>query len=627
MVPVGGAESRGERQLAFDPASKRNEDVLQHQRISKVVAAFAVALIIAVLAVWSVQQHPASAATVVPLSQGMPVTASSVNSASYVAANGNDGSLYTSWMADHSTFPQWWCVDLGAGKALAHVTIAWRQSNDPSLQYVIEGSNDNAAWTTMCAATKASAVATTDDTVSGSWRYVRIQVTGSANGGRAGFWECSVYGTGAPTPTPTTSATPTPTPTASVKPTTTPTPTPTPTAPSPTPTPTPTATAPAAPNASLLWTTSEITAVKAKIAAGTQPFAAAYSAFVAGDLKTALSGSPSIVVGPTTASGAGCPLDTQLTTDGAKARAAGIGYALTGTTADATKARQYIVAWAQGNHPSNVTQMGGDVWGGTYVGSGLFGMAFSYDLTKGSGVYSGADKTAIQNWFSAWATALQTFMDKQACDPIFASPSGTKAYPWVPNPGMSYNLVDYYTGGDCTGRTEPGELAAAIEGGNQTILSKLYSSSWALSVPNVIRSSCAPRNTGDNAGTDPVPQVQVFKPGSADNPGRGGNVDYMTYNERESTLLYELSANLGKATATQLSEVKTSWTYLSKFFGSGARGPIAPNDTINTAADLPRLQMAYHLFGGATFASDVAGQTNLRETQFLGPTILTQPAL
>jgi hypothetical protein len=365
--------------------------------------------------------------------------------------------------------------------------------------------------------------------------------------------------------------------------------------------------------------------VRAHIAAGDAPYAAAWTAFVAGDLAKAMSSTANVVTGPVVASGAGSPYDTQLGTDGSNARSAGIAYALTDTPAYAQKAHDLLMAWVKGNHPSTYADMG-DVWGGTYIGSGLFSLAFAYDLTKQSGLYSAADTTALTAWFSLWASDLQTFMDAQAADPIFDNPSGTHPYYWSPNPGFTYNQVDYYTGGDCPGRTTPGELAAAIEGNNTAILAKLFDPGWTLAVPNIIRAASAPRNSGDGAGTARVPQVQIFKQGSGDNTGRGGNVDYMTYNERESTILYELAANLGKGTATELAQLKVSWTYLSRFFGPDAQGPVAPNDTIDTTCDLSRMQMAYHLFGGSTFASDVAGQTNLREVQFLGPTILVQPA-
>ncbi|HMK92814.1 MAG TPA: alginate lyase family protein, partial [Thermoleophilia bacterium] len=333
-----------------------------------------------------------------------------------------------------------------------------------------------------------------------------------------------------------------------------------------------TAAAATTPSGNLIWTATDIAKVKTRIAAGTAPYAAAWSAFKAGDLAKAMSATASVVAGPAVSSGAGSPYDTKLGTDGSNARSAGIGYALTGTATYASKARELILAWAKGNHPSTVSDMG-DTWGGTYIGSGLFSMAFGYDLTKTSTVYSAADRTAIEGWFSRWADALQTFMDKQAADPIFKNPTGTHTYYWNPNPGLSYNNADYYTGGDCPGRTTPGELAAAIEGHNSTILTKLFDPAWRLAVPNIIHAASAPRNSGDNAGTNPVPQVQIFKQGSGDNPGRGGNVDYMTYNERESTILYEMAASLGKATTTECSEIKTSWTYLGRFFGSGAKAP------------------------------------------------------
>ena len=553
---------------------------------------------------------------VLPISQGRPAAASSNRSAGkFAPVKGNDGLRRTSWLARSNTFPQWWSVDLGASRALGHVRIVWRSDQGQAYGYLIQGSNDGVTWIVLHDGTGNTISGTTDDVVAGSFRYVRVAVTSATAAARAGFWECKVYGA-ADTPSPPTPVEPTPSPSAT-------------TTAEPTPTPTPTATAtgePApTPTGSLLWTSAEIAAVRADIAAGQAPYAAAWAAFKAGDLAMAMSSSANVVAGPVVSSGSGSPYDTQLGTDGSNARSAGIAYALTGTIAYAQKTHDLLMAWVEGNHPSTYADMG-DVWGGTYIGSGLFSMAFGYDLTKASSVYSSADKAAITAWFALWATDLQTFMDAQAADPIFKNPNGTHPYYWASNPGLTYNQVDYYTGGDCPGRTTPGELAAAIEGDNTTILAKLFDPNWTLAVPNIIRAASAPRNSGDNHGTTPVPQVQIFKEGALDNPGRGGNVDYMTYNERESTLLYELAANLGKGTPTELAELKVSWTYLSRFFGPDAQAPVAPDDTIDTACDLARMQMAYHLFGGANFAADVAGQTNLREVQFLGPTILVQPA-
>ena len=391
----------------------------------------------------------------------------------------------------------------------------------------------------------------------------------------------------------------------------------------PTPTPTPTATAPASTSPGLVMTVADISFVKSKIAAKAEPWSSAWSSFQS-SVSAALSASPQVWTATSASSGPSAAVQTAYDRDGHYARNAAIGYAVSGTTADAQKARQFLLAWAQSNHPLTYSSMGDDM-GGTYLSHGLFGFAFAYDLTKDSGVYSAADTTTIKAWFCNTAEALQTFMDAQGQDWVISHYPNALPYEWSTPGTKTYYRWERYVGGDNPVLTETAQLACAIEGGDTAVIDHLYDSSYTFNVPQVIHIGSCPHNSGDGQGTDPVPQVNIFKPGSADNPGRGGAVDYMSYNERGQAVLYELSRACGHATQTMYDEIHTSFLYVSRFYGPGAVASPVPNDTVNVAVGLPRMQIARHLFGDAAFAADVSGQTNLNEPQFLGPTILVQP--
>jgi len=105
----------------------------------------------------------------------------------------------------------------------------------------------------------------------------------------------------------------------------------------------------------------------------------------------------------------------------------------------------------------------------------------------------------------------------------------------------------------------------------------------------------------------------------------------MSYNARLATILYQMTANLGRATSTMRSELRASWVYLSKFAGPDYEAPVAPNDLMHWDLYLARMQMAVHVYGDAEFLADVTGgqypRAQFYESQFLGPTTLTHPAL
>ena len=374
---------------------------------------------------------------------------------------------------------------------------------------------------------------------------------------------------------------------------------------------------------SLLMTSRDVARVRAHIAAGARPWSSAWSSFKPA-VSQALAASPKVWTAKSAASGPSSGVQAAYDRDGHDARDAAIGYALTRDAADARKAKEFLLAWARGNTPLTYAGMKDDM-GGTYLSHGLFGFALAYDLTKSSAAYSAADKATMRDWFSRTAGALQTFLNAAGKDWVIGHRPDMRPYEWSDPRGFTYSRWERYVGGDEPVLTSVAQLACALEAGDSGRVRAMFRSGYVFRVPQIIRAGSAPHNSGDGCGTRPVPQVCIMKPGSGNNPGRGGCVDYMSYNERGQAVLFELARAAGRATPAMRREIHHSFTYLSRFYGPGARKSPAPNDTVNAAAGLPRMQIARHLFGDSAFAADVRGKTDLDEPQFLGPVILTQP--
>jgi hypothetical protein len=129
------------------------------------------------------------------VSQGRPVAASTELQAASYAVDGNAG---TRWESAHGTTPSWISVDLGTAKSLTSVVIDWEAANAGA--YQIQGSNDNANWTTLKSITGGTFGNRTDtNAVSGSYRYVRIYCTALSTGNNWGYsiFELKVYAAGA----------------------------------------------------------------------------------------------------------------------------------------------------------------------------------------------------------------------------------------------------------------------------------------------------------------------------------------------------------------------------------------------------------------------------------------------
>ncbi|MCD9021505.1 discoidin domain-containing protein [Cohnella silvisoli] len=138
---------------------------------------------------------------ITPISQGKPATASSGT-----AANAVDGNEATNWGATGPSFPQYLQVDLGQPEKLAFIkqitkVDKLRQKDRYKTHqamtryyYKIEGSNDNVSWDVVLDKTiEGTNIDRLTDAVRGTYRYVKLTVTGSNDGNWAGLKEFQVY--------------------------------------------------------------------------------------------------------------------------------------------------------------------------------------------------------------------------------------------------------------------------------------------------------------------------------------------------------------------------------------------------------------------------------------------------
>jgi hypothetical protein len=134
---------------------------------------------------------PALPGPVVLLSQGRPVTASSVQpDSSWVAANAVDGNTGTRWSSDFSD-PQWLEIDLGATHSITKVVLDWEIAYAVAFQ--IQVSDDGTTWTDIYSTTSGGGGSQTLS-VSGSGRYVRMYGTQRATQWGYSLWEFQIFG-------------------------------------------------------------------------------------------------------------------------------------------------------------------------------------------------------------------------------------------------------------------------------------------------------------------------------------------------------------------------------------------------------------------------------------------------
>lgn len=383
---------------------------------------------------------------------------------------------------------------------------------------------------------------------------------------------------------------------------------------------------PQASSRTLLQTDTQLAQIRQHIRSGHQPWASAWNYFRTGKLAEAMRSTPSAFTGPVRSGGVSGTLERALDRDGGRARNAGIGYALSGRRACAAKARSFLLAWAGRNRPTCYSDCG-DKYMGTYQSHGAFSLAYAYDLTKSCSVYSTADRRKIRAYFRRFCDALETYVAKQRNEYGLGQTGLTAAYGWSSNPrGLRYNVQDFYVGGDLMALTQVARFALARVGGYPTEVRQLLNRSDILSVQSIVRHASAPRNSGDGVSGHPVPvpQVQIFKPGYYDNSSRGGCVDYMTYNERVSSMLLLMAKRAGADVSAELAMARKSWEYLGRFVGANAERSPAPRDLVSKSVVLPRFVLPLRLFGGDFLADARSGdERSYYESQFLGPVTIT----
>ena len=287
---------------------------------------------------------------------------------------------------------------------------------------------------------------------------------------------------------------------------------------------------------------------------------------------------PQVVAGPQTTSGVGTPLELALDRDGSYARNLALAYALTGDTSYATKTRGFLVAWAAGNTPTAYADCG-DKWGGSYQSHGAFMFAYAYDLTAGSGVFSDANKASIEAWMKRFTDALDTYMTYLRGEFGVKNPAYKLAYVW--DATKSFYAYENYVGGDNALLTQVARLSLARVCGYQTVVDSILNDSGnILSLESMSTASLSPRNDGDGVAGHPVPtpQVDVYKKPII---GRGGTIDYMTYNTRVCDVFLEVAENANwdaAKTAALRGRLDATWDYLSRFFGPAAEAPFIAED-------------------------------------------------
>ncbi|KOV80714.1 discoidin domain-containing protein [Nocardia sp. NRRL S-836] len=125
------------------------------------------------------------------LSQNRPVTASSSENAAFSAAAAVDGDLGTRWSSQFSD-PQWIQIDLGSSARVDQVTLAWEAASAKA--YSLRISQDGTTWQELRSTTSGPG-GTETLAVSGTGRYVRLDLTQRATQYGYSLWEFQVFGT------------------------------------------------------------------------------------------------------------------------------------------------------------------------------------------------------------------------------------------------------------------------------------------------------------------------------------------------------------------------------------------------------------------------------------------------
>ncbi|HEY0533366.1 MAG TPA: discoidin domain-containing protein [Actinoplanes sp.] len=181
----------------------------RRRRLSPARALALTASLAGLLALYFVATTTHADAAEVVVSQGKPATASSTEIANgYQPSEAVDGNNGTRWGSAWSA-TQWWQVDLGTPTAVSRIAINWESAYATAfqIQFSSDGTNYSQAYATTTGAGGQQSIP-----VTGTARYVRINLTSRAlaNYGYS-FWEFQVFAGGTTTTPPTQPTTPPPT--------------------------------------------------------------------------------------------------------------------------------------------------------------------------------------------------------------------------------------------------------------------------------------------------------------------------------------------------------------------------------------------------------------------------------
>ena len=132
---------------------------------------------------------PAASCGTTNLALNKTATASSLENASFTAADAVDGNLGTRWSSAFSD-PQWLEVDLGSTQSICQVTLNWENAYAAAFQ--IQTSPDGSTWTTIYSTTTGTGGTQTLN-ITGSGRYIRMYGTARATQYGYSLWEFQVY--------------------------------------------------------------------------------------------------------------------------------------------------------------------------------------------------------------------------------------------------------------------------------------------------------------------------------------------------------------------------------------------------------------------------------------------------
>ena len=380
----------------------------------------------------------------------------------------------------------------------------------------------------------------------------------------------------------------------------------------------PSPTSAAGPN--LVLTSEEVGEIRARITAGEEPWASAWTVFLQSHADAELGRAPDVDPGPFTGGVDVHSAFLKLDEDSRAARNLAIAYILSDDIRYAQTAHDILVAWSRESHPTTLEDYDSPDTG-QLQSWGAFSFAYAYDLSKASGLYTSDESAAVTDYFRRLTSALRGAAERLAADPSIGT---TERLPYEWSDELTYRYEDRVIGGTFAMALDLALLALASQTGDKdTAAWVLEADENPLRADRAVDRALRPDNDGDGQGTDPAPIVTIMRMYRSD---RGGTVDYMTYSARLATLLCQVADNLGAPLTRKFRPaLQASWLYLARFFDPDAAGSPNPDDVIDVDVCLPRFTLGYRVLDEDRLRDvlDAGPRAEYYEPQYLGPVTLT----